>query len=78
MNVVLNTLNTASADSNGLIGTSQQIADNKYSPSNHPILKDVGYNINNPRLGTLEHFEPQANNSKKKQGLEYFTRNSPR
>jgi hypothetical protein len=37
------------------IGSSQSIADTKYTSSNYPFLKHkkTVYNINNPKLGTL-------------------------
>jgi len=40
----------------GFVGSSQSIADKKYSASNHPLLRDREsvYNINNPPLGSLE------------------------
>ena len=61
-------------------GSSQSIADTKYTSSNHPFLKgnDSIYNINNPKLGMLENFIPQVENTKKFEGLEYFTKQSPR
>jgi len=54
-----------SGEHKGIIGSSQSIADTQYSATNYPLLKEVGYTINNPRLGTLEGFEPQGHNKKK-------------
>jgi hypothetical protein len=71
---------TAHQGNGGNIGSSQSIADTKYSASNHPLLKgnESVYNINNPQLGMLQNFIPQESNSKKFEGLEYFTKQSPR
>jgi len=73
-------VNNQPSEASGNIGSSQSIADTKYTATNYPLLKDhnLPYNINNPRLGSLESFEPQNNNPKKLEGLEYFTKNSPK
>ena len=57
------------------IGSSQSIADTKYTPSNYPFLKHkkTVYNINNPKLGTLYNFVPQEDNINKFEGLNYYT-----
>ena len=51
-----------------------------YAASNHPFLRDKEsiYNINNPPLGMLHEYVPQVGNKKKFEGLEYFTKHSPR
>jgi hypothetical protein len=44
----------------GHLGSSQSIADTKYTASNHPFLRGNQsiYNINNPKLGMLENYVP--------------------
>ena len=72
--------NSSITANGGNIGSSQSIADTMYSATNHPFLrgKESVYNINNPPLGMLEHFQPQEENSKKFEGLQHFTQKSPR